>query len=146
VWDANSGRELIRVSHDEQGVTAVTFSPDGSRIATASWDRTARVWDANDGRELIRVTHGGPVHGVAYSPDGNVIASAGDDGTARVWDAASGGELTRISHGRIYSALVARASDDSLALSGVVFSPDGSRIATARLMFDSTAQVSRAVS
>ena len=31
--------------HDDT-VTSATFSPDGSRILTASWDNTARIWDA----------------------------------------------------------------------------------------------------
>jgi WD40 repeat protein len=29
------------------GADAVSFSPDGSRIVTASWDNTARIWDAH---------------------------------------------------------------------------------------------------
>jgi len=27
----------------------VTFSPDGKRLATASWDQAAKVWDADSG-------------------------------------------------------------------------------------------------
>ena len=34
------------------GVRSVCWSPDGKRLATASWDGTARVWDA-DGREIL---------------------------------------------------------------------------------------------
>src|SRR5262249_29613676 len=29
------------------------FSPDGSRLATASYDRTARIWDARTGQQLL---------------------------------------------------------------------------------------------
>ena len=28
-------------------------SPDGKRLATASWDQTAKVWDAESGKELL---------------------------------------------------------------------------------------------
>jgi len=37
-----------------QDVTAAAFSPDGTRIVTASSDKTARVWDAGIGRQLFR--------------------------------------------------------------------------------------------
>ena len=33
-------------------VTSAAFSPDGSRIVTASEDKTARIWDAATGKEI----------------------------------------------------------------------------------------------
>ena len=44
-----STRELARVIHDSW-VRGVAFSPDGTRIATASGDKTARVWDSATGQ------------------------------------------------------------------------------------------------
>jgi hypothetical protein len=52
------------------------FSPDGTRIATASDDNTARVWDSASGHELARLAHEARVYGVAFSPDGTPIATA----------------------------------------------------------------------
>jgi WD40 repeat protein len=43
IWDANTGQEQLRVTHDSQ-VAGVGFSPDGTRLATASADKTARIW------------------------------------------------------------------------------------------------------
>jgi WD40 repeat protein len=82
----------------EDAVTSVAFSPDGSRVATASWDGTARVRDLATGAELLRVRHEGAVSAVAFSPDGTRLASAGDDGSARMSDISTGAELFRVVH------------------------------------------------
>jgi WD40 repeat protein len=52
-------------------VTGVAFSPDGKRLATASWDYTAKVWDAESGKELLTLRgHAASVDRVAFSPNG----------------------------------------------------------------------------
>jgi WD40 repeat protein len=43
VIDAATGTEITRLD-DDGPIHAVVFSPDGTRIATASEDRSARVW------------------------------------------------------------------------------------------------------
>src|SRR5262249_52747717 len=44
IWDAASAKE-IALLHD-LGIRSAAFSPDGSRIVTASGDKAARIWDA----------------------------------------------------------------------------------------------------
>jgi hypothetical protein len=63
-------------------------SSGGSRIISASGDKTLRLWDAKTG-QLI----GGPLRGhedlvlsVAFSPDGSRIISGSLDKTLRLWD------------------------------------------------------------
>ena len=34
-------------------MSSASFSPDGSRIVTGSWDKTAKVWDAENGAEVL---------------------------------------------------------------------------------------------
>ena len=69
-------------------VLDVAFSPDGTRLATGSAARGARVWDAASGQQLLEVRHDHQVTAVAFSPDGTRLATGSDDKTARVWSVA----------------------------------------------------------
>src|SRR2546423_1564847 len=84
-------------------VLSARFSPDGSRIITGSFDKTARVWDAVTGNNLVTlIGHEEVVWSVGFSPDASRIVTASGpvnflhntaDTTARVWDAAVGKEI-----------------------------------------------------
>jgi WD40 repeat protein len=66
---------------------SATFSPDGTRVVTASVDWTARVWDAATGRPLTSpLEHQEMVYSAAFSPDGTRVITASWDKTARVRD------------------------------------------------------------
>jgi WD40 repeat protein len=70
------------------GACAVTWSPDGRRLTSRSFDYTVRVWDAVSGADQRTLPgHTREVTVVAWSPDGRHLASASRDGTVRVWDA-----------------------------------------------------------
>jgi WD40 repeat protein len=72
-------------------VNACAFSPDGSRIVSASNDKTLKLWDAQTGSELATLEgHTDWVTACAFSPDGRRIVSASMDHTLKLWDANTG--------------------------------------------------------
>jgi WD40 repeat protein len=108
----------IPLRHDDE-VLSACFSPDSTRVVTASQDKTAQVWDASTGQPIgDPMRHDGPVNSASFSPDGRQVVTASSDGTARLWDSSTGQPIGEPMHhdDEVYSAS---------------FSSDGTRIVTA---------------
>src|SRR5207249_3604363 len=87
-WDAVTGQLLHTLRGHTDPVTSATFSPDGTRILTASDDRTVRVWDARTGATLdILRDPESAVNDATYSSDGKRILVAMLDGRVVVYRA-----------------------------------------------------------
>jgi WD40 repeat protein len=90
IWDLKSRKAKSLVGHDAT-VMAMSLSPDGRILATASYDRSVRLWDLATGNCLWNLTgHTGPVRALAFSPDGHQIASAGSDLSIKIWSIKDG--------------------------------------------------------
>ena len=71
-------------------VTAISFSPDGTRVAIASYEQTARIFDVATGREIWNSAQNTTGLAIAFSPDGRYVGTGGFDKTVRIFDATSG--------------------------------------------------------
>src|SRR5580704_1782493 len=121
IWDVELGKEGIELRGHDGRVNDGNFSPNGSRVVTASDDRTARVWNVATGKQLLVLRgHDNGVHSARFSPDGRWIVTASDDTTARVWYAENGREyFTLIGHrGPVFEASFSPDSQSIVTASG----------------------------
>jgi WD40 repeat protein/DNA-binding SARP family transcriptional activator len=125
IWDLATGRLVREIEHGDIGF-ATSFSPDGQRMAFATWDSGAIVVDVRSGEQVLHLPHGGPVNDVGWSPDGSRIATSGGDGTVRIWEAESG-----VPRGSLYGHRSSVVASD--------WSPDSSRLVTGST--DGTARI-----
>ena len=124
IINARTGEQLAGCIGHDKLVTCAVFLPDQGSILTTGWDGTLRIGDANTLAEMTRVVgHEGANACATVSLDGRYIATGGD--AIRIWRGTTihtpplqlRGHRARLSH-EPYD---------------VVFSPDGSRLATTYL-------------
>ncbi len=100
-------------------VVSASYSPDGTKIVSASWDNTLKIWDANTGSCLQTLTgHTDDVSSASYSPDGTKIVSASGDNTVKIWNANTGSCLRTLTGHTNY-------------VNSASYSPDGTKIVSA---------------
>jgi WD40 repeat protein/uncharacterized protein YndB with AHSA1/START domain len=125
LWNAQTGEELktFKGHVEKPPVTRVTFSPDGQRLASASWDNHVIVWDVAEGNKVHKLGPGyggeeySPFNAVVFSPDGKRLAASTGTNAIWLWDANSG-------------ELIRKWSAHDKTAYGLSFSPDGKRLAS----------------
>ena len=92
IWNVEDGSEELRIpqAHSDT-VSALKFSPDGSKIASGGTDRFARIFETERGKELQSLEgHTGHVLGVSWQRNGRVLASVGADKAVKIWNLTNG--------------------------------------------------------
>jgi WD40 repeat protein len=87
LWDIAGEKPLLFLEGHSNGITDLSWSPDSTKLATASIDRTVQIWDAVTGRRMRRMVFEHPVKSVEYSPDGSRFAIGASDGLVMIGDA-----------------------------------------------------------
>jgi WD40 repeat protein len=110
--------DLARLSGHNARITAMTWSPDGRRIATASADKSARIWrlDAPPWRVVFRTRTAGQTTW-ALSDDGERLLDV-NDGIAQVRNADGSGVPIRLQAQPDEVVAVAFGADANSVLTG----------------------------
>jgi len=109
IFDSASAELQRTIASHSDWIISLAWNADGSRLVSASRDKTAKLFDANTGELLVTYSgHNQPVKGVAFHPDGNEVYSGGGDNKLHRWkvadaaktaDVAMGGEVMRLVRG-----------------------------------------------
>ncbi|KAL2819506.1 WD40-repeat-containing domain protein [Aspergillus granulosus] len=113
-WHTIGDYMTLRLHFQRGGILAIDLSPDGTLIATGSYDKNIITIFRIARGETYKTLHGhsGQVHVLSFSPEGNILASGSEDRTVRVWNCATGTEVLKLEgHTNVINALS--------------FSPDG---------------------
>lgn len=70
-------------------VTSLEWNPEGTMLATGSYDGQARIWNPEGQLVTTLKEHKGPIFSIKWNKTGNYLLSAGVDKLSYVWEASS---------------------------------------------------------
>jgi WD40 repeat protein len=100
VWDLETGERLNRFTPNSGFVRAVAFSPNGSSVASGTWNSSEggkiQLWNLKTQTvENVFYGHTDIISALTYSPDSKLLFSVSWDSSLRVWDLTTGVEKQR---------------------------------------------------
>ncbi|MFI5474223.1 hypothetical protein ACIA6D_28795 [Streptomyces cacaoi] len=113
---------ISRLTGHTSDVVSISFAPQSTVLATASWDGTVRLWDVGDAHHPVRLAvlnQPRRLLSVAFGQGGRVLAAASER-SVRLWDVADRRAPVELSTLPVQPA----------APMWVAFRPDGDIIAT----------------
>jgi WD40 repeat protein len=129
LWTVPEFAEQITLAGHSGAIFDASFAPDSKLLATTSYDGI-RLWDVPSGRPVAHFTgHIGPANALAFSPDGEFLA-AGFGSPGKVFPGESPRvELWHVGRGQVVARWLAA---DRSWITGVGFTPDGTRLVTVK--------------
>ena len=131
LWDVKTQRKVGGLLFPgKRGVTALTYTPDGTTLAAGYGNGDIALWDTETQKKTALLdTPSSVVWTLAFSPDGRLLASGGnDDSTISLWDVRTQTLLGAIG-GHTREARV-----EGHGVSSIAFSPDGKTLASGSII------------
>jgi len=79
VMDMKTGNDIAKLKGHTNKVTCLAFSPDGTWIASGSWDKTIRIWETATGNLILTLEFSSFIYSIAISLDGMRITAGCND-------------------------------------------------------------------
>ena len=87
LYDPETLTQVAHLGGEFGALWTITFSPDGTLLASAGGDSNIRLWNIAAQEQIHAFTaHNSAVRSIDFGPDGTFLASASYDGTVRVWN------------------------------------------------------------
>lgn len=116
--EAQEVKLVLQTGHGSQ-INAISFSPDGKIIASASADETIKIWHSKTGLLLhTLIGHQNEVMDIDFSATGDTLVSCSKDKEVKLWDVITGKVIASY-HGHQFD------------VNSVDLSPDGKQILSA---------------
>jgi hypothetical protein len=128
LWDLTGNHQKARMSGHGAGIRCVTFSPDGTTLASSADDYTKggvsiKIWDVPTAKQRasfdFTYQQASSFHCLAFDPSGRTLFAGNNNGTVKRWDLAAGKDATIL-------------DDKDIAVYSLKFSPNGAILAAAR--------------
>jgi len=85
IWTSGKAEPDAVLEGHTAPIVALAASPDGTTLASASWDHTVRLWPLAGGAPRVLEDHTQNVNGVAFAADGRALVSVSYDQSVRIW-------------------------------------------------------------
>ena len=94
IYPLNGTDKAINLRGHSNTIASIDFSSDGRRLASGSYDQTARIWDAENGSSLAVLRgHRTRIVEVGFVSEGRRLLTRSEDGAMRLWETADGALL-----------------------------------------------------
>jgi WD40 repeat protein len=120
IWNTTSWTTDAILKGHSDGVMNLRWSPNGTRLASASDDKTIRIWNTTTWKvDKVLAGHTLGALDVAWSPDGKTLASGSRDYKVMTWDYDTGKPLSRLTEANCIRSVDFHPSGKFYANSGV---------------------------
>lgn len=123
VWDLHKGDVAATLRIPQGFISSILFSPDGSLIAAACFDKSVHIWSTatwKAGPVLQAAPAKLPLAAIAFSPDSRRLATAGADKPIWLWDVTQ-------------ATLLRTFEGHTMTVTGLAFTPDGETLVSGSL-------------